>query len=177
MTHRECNNWGVNSLFVGWEYDNIAKSILSEYKYKYAYKLSEILSKLLIDRLKQTGYIEIFTANSLIIPVPIHQSHRNKRGFNQSSLIGYRLSKELNLNFSEDLLIRKKDGTHQAQGDAKRRKSLGDVFYLNQKIINKQIIILDDVITTGTTINRVAQKLKGNSINAITLFRGRPQYQ
>ena len=177
ITHPKCNKLSVNSVFIGWEYDSIAKKILSEFKYRYAYKLSEILSELLIKRLKQTRFIDNLPSDSILIPVPIHSFHQNKRGFNQSILISRRLSKALGFDLAEDIIIRKKDRQHQSQATLKKRKDLGDVFDLTHEIKNKNIVIVDDVVTTGTTINRVAKTLASNNINAIALFRGRPRYQ
>jgi predicted amidophosphoribosyltransferase len=99
------------------------------------------------------------------------------RGFNQSSLIATHISKELGLKIDEDILVRKKDSSHQSQATFEERVRMKDVFELNKVLKNKEIILIDDVISTGTTLNRAAQTLKGNSINAIALFRGRPRYQ
>jgi len=99
------------------------------------------------------------------------------RGFNQSALIASQLSKKLDFKFDENILVRKKDSSHQSQATLEERLKLKDVFELNKEVKNKDIILIDDVISTGTTINKAAQKLKGNSINAIALFRGRPRYQ
>jgi competence protein ComFC len=99
------------------------------------------------------------------------------RGFNQSSLIASQLSKKLDFKFDENILVRKKDSSHQSQATLEERLKLKDVFELNKEVKNKDIILIDDVISTGTTINKAAQKLKGNSINVIALFRGRPRYQ
>jgi competence protein ComFC len=175
-THTECNTVGLDAVFVGWQYDETAKKILSEYKYKYAYKLSEIITKLLYGRLENTRFIECISPNSIFVPIPIHKSHQNSRGFNQSTLIAQKLSGKMGLDLEENLLIRDKDSHHQSQADYKKRKDLGDVFSLTREIKNKDIIIVDDVITTGTTINRIAKTLTGNNLKAIALFRGRPRY-
>lgn len=177
MTHKCCKNNNINAVFVGWQYDNISKKILSEFKYKYAYKLSVILSDLLLERLKATNFIELFGVDPILIPVPIHKSHSNLRGFNQSSLIAKNLSKLLGCEFREDIISRVKDSNYQSQATLKDRKSLGEVFQIKNVIKGRNIVIVDDVITTGTTINRVAKELNDNNVNAIALFRGRPRYQ
>lgn len=176
-THKECNINGIDYAFVGWQYDVIPKKILSEYKYRYAYKLAEILSSLMIKRLEDTGFANTLSKDSIIVPIPIHRSHKKIRGFNQSALIGRELASKLDLKFDEGILERNRDGSHQSKASFKERVKLKDVFILRKDIKKKNIILLDDVISTGTTINRAAQKLKGNSIKAIALFRGRPRYQ
>lgn len=175
-THPGCNAHRIDSAFIGWQYDSVAKKILSQYKYRYAYKLSTILSSLLLERLKRTGFIKNIKKNSIIVPVPIHSSHNKERGFNQSFLIARQLSEHLGCHLDENLLVRVGKNQYQSQSSLRDRKILDQVFRLEKQIENQDLIILDDVITTGTTINRIAQTLENNSIKAIALFRGRPHY-
>jgi ComF family protein len=176
MTHAGCNKYNINALFIGWQYDSIAKKILSQYKYRYAYKLSKIISKLLIKRLESTHFIDLLNNNSVLVPIPSHKAHIKKRGFNQSALIAKELSMKLNIPIVEDSLVRDRDKRYQAKLEVKERKSLKKVFSVTKEIENKEIILIDDVVTTGSTINKAAMSFKNKSIKAIALFRGRPHY-
>jgi ComF family protein len=178
MTHKRCNRYRIDALFFGWEYNEIAKKLLVQYKYRYAYKLAEIISELLIQRLKDTGFINLINKDSLLLPLPSHRLHIQKRGFNQSTLIGEFLSKYLDIPMQEDVLKRIGSADYQANLELRDRINLGEVFTLQKEIQEKNIILLDDVVTTGTTINRAATvlKRKDNNIKAIALFRGRPHY-
>jgi competence protein ComFC len=175
-THKKCNKYRIDNVFVGWKYDSITKKILSQYKYKYAYKLSKILADLLIKQIKSTRFIDTIQENSLLLPVPIHQEHTKERGFNQSQLITNYLSKNLGLEIIDKAIIRTGKNIYQSQRTAHDRRNLQDVFTKSINIKDKNIIIVDDVITTGTTLNRIAEVLKGNKLKAIVLFRGRPHF-
>jgi ComF family protein len=176
MTHARCNKYNIDALFIGWQYDDIAKNILSQYKYRYAYRLSKIISRLLVKRLENTHFTDLLNNNSVLIPIPSHKAHIKKRGFNQSALIARELSMKLNIPIVEDSLVRDRDKRYQAKLEVKERKNLKKVFNVTKKIGNKEIVLIDDVVTTGSTINKAAMSFKNKSIKAIALFRGRPHY-
>jgi ComF family protein len=176
MTHARCNKYNIDALFIGWQYDDIAKNILSQYKYRYAYRLSKIISRLLVKRLENTHFTDLLNNNSVLIPIPSHKAHIKKRGFNQSALIARELSMKLNIPIVEDSLVRDRDKRYQAKLEVKERKNLKKVFNVTKEIGNKEIVLIDDVVTTGSTINKAAMSFKNKSIKAIALFRGRPHY-
>jgi ComF family protein len=176
MTHARCNKYNIDALFIGWQYDDIAKNILSQYKYRYAYRLSKIISRLLVKRLENTHFTDLLNNNSVLIPIPSHKAHIKKRGFNQSALIARELSMKLNIPIVEDSLVRDRDKRYQAKLEVKERKNLKKVFNVTKKIGNKEIVLIDDVVTTGSTINKAAMSFKNKSTKAIALFRGRPHY-
>jgi len=175
-THDKCNIYGIESLFVGWKYNQIAKKIISQFKYRYSYKLGEIISELLIKRLNETSFLKQTNSETLLIPIPIHKKHFLDRGFNQTLIIARNLSKEFGIKLGDGILYRKGSSEYQAKSKLDDRRKLKDVFYLKDNLAGKDIIILDDIVTTGTTINNAALKLKGNRIIALALFRGKPQY-
>ncbi|MCD4756587.1 hypothetical protein K8R20_03160 [bacterium] len=178
ITHRECNKYNLNKLFVGWEYGHIPKKILSQYKYRYAYKLSKILSTLLIKQTEATGFSKNITPRTTLIPIPLHYSHEKERGFNQSSLLADHLSQHYKCRVDSNILKRTGENKYQSQQEVSDRTKLSeDIFKINRNIVGEDIILVDDVISTGTTLNRACQTLKGNNIYAITLFRGKPRYQ
>lgn len=176
LTHISCKEANIQAVFVGWQYNSVAKKLLSQYKYRCAYSLSKILSEFLIKRLTETGFLKNIDSDSLLLPVPIHRSHKRDRGFNQSQLISQHLSNQLGIKMVEDIITRVGDSSYQSQSEAYKRKTLGDVFIVKKKYLNKNIVVVDDVISTGTTLDRVAKSLEGNNLKAITLFRGRPHY-
>lgn len=175
-THNDCNAFGVDSVFVGWKYNGVAKSILKEYKYKCAYKLSGVLSDLLIARLEQTHFLDSIGKRAVLLPMPVHRAHSRDRGFNQSSLIARDIARRFNLEIVEDLVYRRGKDVYQARLDLEQRKQMRDIFRVEGDIKNKEIIIVDDVLTTGTTLNGVAKLLKGKKIRALILFRGVARY-
>jgi competence protein ComFC len=176
LTHKECDKYNVEAVFVGWQYDSIAKKLLSQYKYRYASKLAQILSTLLIKRINDTHFDDLLDDDSIIVPVPITSNHLNKRGFNQSELIAKNLSHALDYQFRNDLLLRRNSKKSQSTSTLEERKSLGNVFKSNEQIERKSIVLIDDVMTTGTTINRAVKVLGDNKVKVIVLFRGKARY-
>jgi len=98
----------------------------------------------------------------LIIPVPLHKKRRRRRGYNQSEIIAKHLSKVYCLPMSSQILIKTKNTVPQMKLSKKLRiKNLTDSFSSKNIHIlkNKNIMLVDDVITTGTTLNTCAKKL------------------
>jgi predicted amidophosphoribosyltransferase len=108
----------------------------------------------------------------------------NDRGFNQTEIIARELSKRMNIEISTDLL--KRHGSdHQALKDKDQRLSnIKNPFSIKKHVDlskYKSITILDDVITTGKTLNNISEVIKDEygkdiEVNAICMFRGKPYY-
>jgi len=145
------------------DYSNeILQKAIHYYKYKYIKDLNKPLSKLMLNKLKQIQ----LPKDILIIPTPLHKKRELERGFNQTTLIANNLNLPIKLN----ILKRKKNIKHQAELNKKQRlKNIKDCFTIHNtnEIQNKDILLLDDVITTGSTLNEQAKLLKQNSAHRI----------
>lgn len=113
---------------------------------------------------------------SLIIPVPIHSARMRERGFNQSETIARGISAAMHIPFESKLLIRKKYTTTQTMlKKEERKKNVTGVFTMQSDksiIEGKRILLVDDVLTSGSTINSAAKCLIENgalSIDSATL--------
>ena len=103
--------------------------------------------------------------NFLLIPIPLHQSRQNWRGFNQSEIIAKKLAKILSLDFSNEVLIRHQNTAIQARlkKTVDRTKNVVNIFSLHPSIRNyknKNIILFDDVSTTQATLISAQNSLK-----------------
>jgi ComF family protein len=97
-----------------------------------------------------------------IIPVPLHYKKLKQRGYNQSEAFAKGLSKQLNISLNTSCLKRSEYTTTQTKKTAYERwENVEDVFELHQpdSLKNKHIILVDDVITTGATIEACCTKL------------------
>jgi len=113
----------------------------------------------------------------LIVPVPLHRSRLRERGFNQSLLLARVLSSDLGTPLDYLSLIRKRN-TRAQTGLKKeeRKKNVKDAFSITYPLIikNKKIILVDDVFTTGYTLNECSRTLKksgATTIICLTLAR------
>lgn len=154
----ECANKRIyydNLIFCS-EYTEEMRHKIHLYKFmdkKYYY---HFFTELLYERLKDVK-------SDLIIPVPISCERYKERGYNQSGLIAKKLSTLLNMPYSEDILKKKVNSERQSiQNFQKRQESVKDVFSIADNIIvrNRDILLIDDIFTTGATANECSKVLK-----------------
>ena len=121
-----------------------------------------------------------FLEGSVFIPVPLHKKRFAKRGFNQSMWIANAFKKELgeDVNILE-VLKRTRDTPTQTKLDrSKRKKNVKNAFLINKKNTlskSEKIVIVDDVYTTGATLNECAKTLIAEgfkNVNVATLAHG-----
>ncbi len=106
--------------------------------------------------------------NYLLIPAPLSKKRIRWRGFNQSQVLVEKINREMGLKFSLDL-IRIKHRTAQAKLNKKEReKNLANCFkWTGENLRGQKIIIVDDVYTTGSTLNEIAKELKKHQTGEI----------
>jgi ComF family protein len=113
-------------------------------------------------------------APDVIVPIPIHKSKYLERGYNQADILAKGLGKKLNLPVSSQLLIRNKKTLPQKKlSDKERLRNLQEAFSFNkqeeerlQKTISK-VLLVDDIYTTGSTIEACTNVLKSNGISRV----------
>lgn len=184
-THEKCKNtFSLNRIFVAWEYNVSSSKILKLYKYKNIKDVYQQLSNLLIERILANGYNR-YLGETLFIPVPISSVRTRERGFNQSELITSIVARRFNNEMNTLLIGCKNTHVHRARQNVVQRYQYHEnPFYIAKDTdISRysSITILDDVITTGVTLENVTRLLRhtyGSNlhVNAICLFRGRPNY-
>lgn len=149
-------------------HDPTIKKLIWAFKYqgkrKVAGLFADVLYEHLLEKLSDDALFLDFT-RPIIIPIPLSKKRRRKRGFNQSELIAEQLTRKDRANFFDiqtHVLIRVRETEHQAriENKEKRLKNVEGAFTIRgaHKIKNRNIILLDDVITTGSTM-REAQKV------------------
>jgi len=139
------------------EYDIYAKKIIYDLKYKGKRYLSYHVAEIMFEQLEKVGLTEY----DFIIPVPLHRDKEALRSFNQSYLIGKYLSQFTGKPILKDALIRVKDTKEQSKLTKEERlKNIYNAFKaFPDMIINKDVLLVDDVITTGSTVNEASKAL------------------
>ena len=105
----------------------------------------------------------------VILPVPIHRKRRNTRGYNQTEVIGNVLSKGLSVPIRTDLIKRIKNTKAQKELNIEeRQKNVRNAFAASKEVANyKSVLVVDDIYTTGSTIDEMAKELKKNGVEKV----------
>lgn len=105
----------------------------------------------------------------LIIPIPIHKSRINKRGYNQAELLAKEISKITNIPMAGDILIKVKNTPSQTKLDViERLTNLEGAFEVNGDVKDKRILLIDDILTTGATLKEGAKTLQKAQVKSVT---------
>lgn len=155
-------------------YEDILKQAIHLYKYKGRWKLGVDFFNLIVDYVEPQYIIH----NDIIIPVPLSKEKLYKRGFSQTLHISKEIGRYYNLPVYSNILLKYKDTPPQSTlSREKRLKNLEHSFKVKhkEKIYNKNILLFDDVYTTGATVRECSKVLKENGakrINVLTIARG-----
>ncbi|MDZ4182041.1 MAG: ComF family protein, partial [Candidatus Cloacimonadaceae bacterium] len=108
----------------------------------------------------------------LITAVPLHRVRRRERGFNQSELLARALAKALGKIYADPVSRRHYTQSQTRLHKQQRIKNLGGAFKLRRKanVANKRVLLIDDVFTTGSTVNEVAQTLRNGGAGYIAVL-------
>ena len=148
--------------------DPVARKAIWEIKYKGNKKIGEKFSKLLYEFIIEEIADEAVFANftrPLLIPIPASRSTLKARGFNQCELIVKEMGKvsgKENFEIDFNALKKIKDTPHQSKlkNRAERLENLRDSFGASEKVKGRNIIVIDDVITTGATMREAMKTLR-----------------
>lgn len=162
--------WGAAT-----QYAQPIQNALHLLKFQFVERASKPLTYLLIKYFENLlVYHPLNLKKFIVVPVPISQKRLKIRGFNQSELIAQIFANYFKLNLTNNALIRIKHSKPQSEIKSfeERRLNVSDCFALknNKEIENKNIILIDDVITSGSTVREAVKTLKsGNSKKIIVL--------
>jgi ComF family protein len=142
---------------------------LTQFKYQGRFELATLFTSLLVKQWQETH-----SASSvhLILSVPLHINKWQKRGYNQAHLIAKKFSHSLQLPYQGAALIRvKKNISQVGQTGIQRRNNLENAFILRQSLPEKvkHVMLIDDVLTTGSTASEISKLLKLNGVETVTV--------
>lgn len=178
----------LNRVIVATDYKNLlVRDLIKNFKYHYVKELSQSLTQLIIKSLALCGTLDLpagrqgFPHNAVVLPIPLYKIRHRTRGFNQAELLAQKIADYFNLSLETNILKRIVPGIPQAniKDDKKRKENIKNVFNINperaQRVEGKNIILVDDVITTGATLVETARILKNagaDKVWALVVARG-----
>ena len=134
------------------------QNLLHQLKYKGVKEVGAVVGQLMGIELKDSLH---YKKIDVIVPVPLHHHKLKKRGYNQSEFIAVGLSDTMGIPINTNSLYRKEDSLTQTKKSRyKRWENVEEIFGLSNELLNgKRVLLVDDVITTGATIEACAQVL------------------
>lgn len=144
---------------------------ISKLKYHGHFEYAPLLGNLLAKQWeKHATYYDISPQDIGVISVPIYIKKWQHRGYNQSYLIAESFCKLSKIHHYSQHITRIKEGMSQVgKSGIQRRKNLKEAFSLSDSSLPSHIILIDDVITTGTTTNEISSLLKKSGVKNITV--------
>lgn len=158
-------------------YDEQAKTSMVKIKYKNKREYLDFYGDAI--SLRYEKMIRRMESGGLV-PVPVHPSRKKERGFNQAEILAQKIGAKLNIPVFPDMLVRnKKTIPQKALNPTERLKNLEEAF-MPGKIVPgvKNVILIDDIYTTGSTVEACTRVLKKSGINKVyilTICIGRGQ--
>lgn len=156
------------------KYEGIIKERLIKFKFREKAYVYKAFVNFLIKNEKVCRFLKSY---DIIIPVPIHYNRKVTRGYNQSALIANELAKKLSIKYEEKVLLKKVNNKPQSTKNKEDRvENVIGVYYTQneEQIYNKKILLLDDIYTTGSTVNECSKILRqagAKSIGILTIAK------
>lgn len=151
---------------------------ITDMKFRENFAVAELMASRLATQLQQLITNNPALKPEIILPMPVHRNRRFVRGYNQSQLLAQVLADKLNIPLDEQALSRVKATRAQTQLNKSGRKTnLKNAFAFNSQIHSnsktsgyQHIALVDDVITTGTTVNEACKILRHHGVTNISVW-------
>lgn len=179
LTHRACSKrYAIDGSFSAVPYNKTVKKLIYNFKYKpFLSSLNKFLGDLLFEALSQNeDFHKVFERSKewVFVPIPLHSSKFRKRGYNHAEILAKDLGKKFHIKV-QNLLKRVKETKSQYGLKLKdRRKNIHGAFELNSSFIinhssfkNTGVFLVDDIVTTGSTLLEAANILKRNGVKRV----------
>lgn len=179
FTHPKCQTkYSIDGVSSAVRYKGVIKKLLYQFKYKpYLTDLQNTLGELLEESLSQNEqFMDYIKSRPLVVPIPLFKNKLHKRGYNQAQILGRELAKRFGLK-TENVLIRTKPTKPQyGLSKEERKENMKNAFSINPSPLilsqgerknTEAVILIDDVLTTGSTLWEAARILKHHGISKV----------
>lgn len=155
------------------KYDAKLREVFLKYKFNDKSYLYRFFTEIILNTEEVYSFLKNY---DIIIPVPIHKSRKLERGYNQSELIAKSISKKVNIQYCNVLVKSKGNFAQSKLNKEQREQNVKNVYNVKkmEKILNKNIVLFDDIYTTGATVNECSKILinaGANNVDVFTIFK------
>ncbi|MGE8206887.1 phosphoribosyltransferase family protein [Heyndrickxia sp. NPDC080065] len=168
----DCHRWEADPEWSGileknislYEYNEFLKELIARFKFRGDYVLAKIFSQKIKNTLSSMTY-------DVIIPIPLSKERQQERGFNQAIALAHEAE------LQTAAILTRIHSEKQSKKSRQERIHIDQVFHLKDdtSMKGKNIILFDDIYTTGSTLRHAAKQLKiagASTVKAITIARG-----
>jgi len=151
-------------------YEGIIRKLILEYKFNDKPYLNKIFVKILKKNKKTVLFLKKY---DIIIPVPISKKRMRQRGYNQCILIAREISKCFDIQYNDRDLLKNKDTQPQSiLSKELRKENVKDVYIIKnkEKLIDKKVLLVDDIFTTGSTVNECSKILIQAGVKSVGIL-------
>ena len=136
--------------------DNPIRTAIHQFKYRDQRVLDSILGQIMANTYRRYGL-----KAEIVVPVPLHKSRQKERGYNQSELLARQVGRQLDLPVNGHALTRTRNTPAQMKLTAQERhRNVLNAFHCERQVVNQSVLLIDDVCTTGATLDACAVALK-----------------
>ncbi len=153
-------------------YEDDVIRLVHQFKFSEKITFSRTLGEIMLEcwqvKTTKSGNVDAPNKPDYLLPVPLHKSRMRQRGFNQSIELSRVMAKKLNIPIEYDAVSRIRSTSAQTGlNSVQRKKNIKGAFKVVQKISAKRVLIIDDVMTTGSTVNELARILKKAGVEQV----------
>ena len=161
-------NLQLKSVYSLFSYEEKVKEMIHDLKYNRKHYLSDVIGSIMAEFIKQNN-IKI----DYIVPIPMHPDKLKERGYNHSYLIAKKIEEILNIKVKNCLIKTRNTKSQVLLNRDERWYNVKGSIKSNFKLKNKNILLIDDVVTTGATGHFSALALKGNNVSLLSFATSR----
>lgn len=170
LTHPKCSGkYTIDGAFCGVVYRDIVRKLLYQFKYQpYLTDLQPVLTDLLYESLiQQQGFVSALLTKPFLIPVPLSVKRLRQRGYNQAEIFAQGMGQKFSLEITAVLQRAKETRPQFGLSREERVDNMKDAFIFNDKGLGintkkRTAFLVDDILTTGSTLYEAAKVLKQN---------------
>ena len=163
---RRCTEFPLplNGIRAAYPFEGVVRKAVHAFKYRNYRALAPQLASMMARRMEDA---EI--PATLLVPVPMHPRRERSRGYNQAALLAEHIGRLTDVSVGEDALIRVSDSPPQVQRltRAARMAIAEDTFAAKRSVKGEHVLLIDDVVTTGSTMAACAKVLWGDSAASV----------
>lgn len=170
ITHPRCvGRYTIDGVSAALVYRGFVKRLIYQYKFDpHLFDMTQTLGDFLYESvIQQEPLQEYLGKDTVMMPVPLSKRRLRERGYNQAELLAKYLSKRLGVRYI-NISYRTRDTAKQVgKKEGERRENVKGAFIIKGKVVSERVIIIDDIVTSGATMNELAKMLKKNGVKKV----------